>query len=104
MPISLILVYPNTVIAVRLVFDFYVLLGKKMKFLAVILFVVFIGGCANSQTSAETNDGLICKMEKPTGSNIAKRVCRTPEQMAAIEKQSKKAVHNIQRNSTNTNN
>lgn len=73
-----------------------------MKFLAVILFVVFIGGCANSQTSAEANDGLICKMEKPTGSNIATRVCRTPEQIAAQEKEGKKSVQDIQRNSVNT--
>ncbi len=75
-----------------------------MKFLGVILFAVFITGCVNSQTSSKANDGLICKMEKPTGSNIATRVCRTPEQIAAQEKEGKKSVHDIQTNSVNTNN
>jgi len=75
-----------------------------MKFLGVVLFTVFITGCANSKTSANTNDGLICKMEKPTGSNIATRVCRTPEQIAAQEKKGKKSVHDIQRNSTSIKN
>ncbi|MCF7518647.1 MULTISPECIES: hypothetical protein [unclassified Pseudoalteromonas] len=73
-----------------------------MKFLSVILLAVLMSGCASSSDEQASNDGLICKREKPTGSNIPTRVCRTPEQIAAMEKESKEGIRDIQRNSTNT--
>lgn len=73
-----------------------------MKYLVVTLAIILISGCSSSSQQQASNDGLICKMEKPTGSNIATRVCRTPEQIAALEKEGQKGVRDIQRNSTNT--
>ncbi|QMW13667.1 hypothetical protein H3302_11335 [Pseudoalteromonas sp. MT33b] len=73
-----------------------------MKFLSVAFLAVLMTGCASSSDEQASNDGLICKMEKPTGSNIPKRVCRTPEQIAAMEKEGRDGIRDIQRNSTNT--
>ncbi|MEJ6497383.1 hypothetical protein [Pseudoalteromonas lipolytica] len=73
-----------------------------MRFLMLALVGLALSGCANSGKEQASIDGLICKMEKPTGSNIATRVCRTPEQIAALEKEGKQGIRDIQRNSTNT--
>lgn len=41
------------------------------------------GPSANNTTAKSgSNPGLICKEERPTGSNLPREVCRTPEQMA----------------------
>jgi hypothetical protein len=39
-------------------------------------------GASSQQTTASTGNGsgLICHEEKPTGTSIAREVCRTPEQ------------------------
>lgn len=57
-------------------------------------------GCSSSNNNANTaiaDDGKICKMEKTTGSNIATRVCRTPEQIAYQEKIAKEAMKDMTR-------
>jgi len=62
-----------------------------MKFitqLVTVSIVILVSACASSgnnnnsaSTPAASNDGKICKMEKKTGSNVRKKVCRTPEQI-----------------------
>jgi len=61
--------------------------------------VVLMSACASSgnksaSTTSGSNDGKICKMEKKTGSNVRKKVCRTPEE---IEKQRRTAKELAQR-------
>ena len=55
-----------------------------IKRITILTLALGLAGCANSEDStaqAKADDGMICKMEKPTGSNIATRVCRTPEEL-----------------------
>jgi hypothetical protein len=42
-------------------------------------------GSGQGPTTAQAgkSDGMICRMEQPTGSSISREVCRTPEQMEA---------------------
>lgn len=59
-------------------------------------------GCSstnNNESTAAADNGKICKMEKTTGSNIATRVCRTPEQIAYDEKIAKEAMKEMTRGS-----
>jgi len=68
-----------------------------MKFytkLAALFIVISATACTstgNKGASKTTvnSDGKICKMEKATGSNIRKKVCRTPEQIALAERAAK---------------
>ena len=56
-----------------------------MKHLCTVLLVILASGCTSAAAlKASESDGKICKLEKTTGSNIATRVCRTPEQIAYL--------------------
>lgn len=56
-----------------------------IKRITILTLALGLAGCANSESSTAQakaeDDGMVCKMEKPTGSNIATRVCRTPEEL-----------------------
>lgn len=55
-------------------------------FLAIVIPTLFACGSTsknNTASAKENTDGLICKSEKVLGSKIAKRVCRTPQQIEA---------------------
>ncbi len=60
------------------------------------LATLFLAGCAANGDATANKDGLICKMVKPTGSNIPTRVCLTQEEMAEQEKQGKKLISDLQ--------
>ena len=71
-----------------------------MKHLCTILLVILASGCTSAAAlNASESDGKICKLEKTTGSNIATRVCRTPEQIAYQEKLSREAMREMTRGS-----
>ena len=71
-----------------------------MKHLYIVLLVILTSGCTSaSALKASESDGKICKLEKTTGSNIATRVCRTPEQIAYQEKMSQEAMREMTRGS-----
>lgn len=71
-----------------------------MKHLYIVLLVILASGCTSaSALKASESDGKICKLEKTTGSNIATRVCRTPEQIAYQEKMSQEAMRGMTRGS-----
>lgn len=58
-----------------------------MKFLILVLFATLVTGCVSSITdNAAEKDGVVCKSDRPTGSNIPTRICRTADQIEAIEK------------------
>lgn len=46
---------------------------------------------------ASENDDMVCRMEKPLGSNMKKRVCRTKEQMAQEMESARKAASGSQK-------
>lgn len=60
----------------------------------------------NKATAAAKADDnkphLICQFTKPLGSNITKRVCRTPEEIKAAEEQSQEAMRHMERSSNQT--
>ena len=80
-----------------------------MKFKAIfisIATVALLGACSSQPTdgataSADTSKK-ICKYEKNTGSNIGKRVCRTPEQIEAERKASQELVKRQRHAATNS--
>jgi len=56
------------------------------KHFTILLMTLVSVGCANNfnnkeKTANVDKSDLICVSEKPTGSNISKRVCRTPAQI-----------------------
>ena len=71
-----------------------------MKHLCTVLLVILASVCTSAAAlKASESDGKICKLEKTTGSNIATRVCRTPEQIAYQEKLSQEAMREMTRGS-----
>lgn len=60
----------------------------------------------NKATAAAKADDnkphLICQFTKPLGSNITKRVCRTPEEIKAAEAQSQEAMERLERSGNQT--
>ncbi|MCG7567711.1 hypothetical protein MHM95_15620 [Pseudoalteromonas sp. CnMc7-15] len=67
--------------------------------------VVLLSGCAGQTNEGQTanNDGLICELKRPTGSNIPKRVCMTAEEKAAQEKAGQDYVkRELNRGTTNS--
>ncbi len=70
--------------------------------LAIALSVSFAAGCATSQprpaSGLATHDAngnkLICRMERPIGSNIAEMVCRTQEAADAERQATQSAIQN----------
>jgi hypothetical protein len=71
--------------------------GNRMKSiikLVVVSIVVLISACASSDNKSagaapENNDAKICKMEKKTGSNVRKKVCRTAEEIEKMRRTAK---------------
>jgi len=71
-----------------------------MKYTAIVILILLASGCTSaSGLKASESDGKICTLEKTTGSNIATRVCRTPEQIAYQEKISQEAMRDMTRGS-----
>lgn len=82
-----------------------------MKYLIILAAVFALGACnstssaskdsveSNEQTVAAVNDndGVVCKMEKRTGSNMMTRVCRTAEERAAQAEAGREGMLRLQR-------
>ena len=47
---------------------------------------------------AEKEAGLICKMERQTGTRFKKKICRTPEQMAMLKEASQRKADMLRTN------
>lgn len=47
-------------------------------------------------SSANNDDGVVCKMEKRIGSNMMTRVCRTAEERAAMEEAAREGILRLQ--------
>ena len=80
---------------------------KKIPLFSLSLFVIIIAGCSTTSSNkvaaedltdeqiAKYNEGksvenqIVCRMEKPLGSNIAERVCYTVAQLKAREEADK---------------
>ena len=80
---------------------------KKIPLFSLSLFVIIIAGCSTTSSNkvaaedltdeqiAKYNEGksvenqIVCRMEKPLGSNIAERVCYTVAQLRAREEADK---------------
>lgn len=55
-------------------------------------------GNSQAENNASTSkDEMVCRMEKPLGSNMKKRVCRAKDQVAKEEEASHKEVSNNQK-------
>ncbi|MBT0587378.1 hypothetical protein [Alteromonas oceanisediminis] len=74
---------------------------------------VMISGCQSTQTSAtpsdpksvaalDSDDGVVCKMERRVGSNMMTRVCRTAEERAAQEEAAREGMLRLQGGSMTT--
>ncbi|MBT0584861.1 hypothetical protein [Alteromonas oceanisediminis] len=80
-----------------------------MKYIFLVVGLLALAGCnstdtASSSSSSEQNvaaidkdDGVICKMERRTGSNMMTRVCRTAEERAAQEEAGREGLRRLQR-------
>jgi len=72
------------------------------KYITTLLATLALVGCAgnSAQTGNTANadrSDLVCVSEKPTGSNIAKRVCRTPAQMELERARAEQATDKLRR-------
>lgn len=83
------------------------LLRVKLGVIAAASLLVVLAGCAGSGgpkefRSAEEIDmqKIICRSEKPTGSRIAKRVCKTEGEWLAEAEESKELMRNRDRGPT----
>ncbi|WP_115717718.1 hypothetical protein [Gallaecimonas mangrovi] len=71
--------------------------------------VLLVAGCAGSQHAKTAkvdngkNDHLICDYEKPLGSMITKKVCRTREQIKAAERDGQDDIHRLQNTAQDNN-
>ena len=74
--------------------------------------ITFLAGCQSSQTAStsatsnsalNSDDGVICKMEKRVGSNMMTRVCRTAEQRAAEQEAGRDGMLRLQGGSMTSN-
>jgi hypothetical protein len=65
--------------------------------------VIFISSCAvgpsdkYGRDKLATEDGRVCIKEKVVGSQIPKRVCGTPEEMAMLQKKSEELMRRMHR-------
>lgn len=79
---------------------------KKVLPLAAIVSVMLTGcnatdndGAKVAKSNAEESDGLVCRMEKKTGSNRMTRVCFTAEEREQMEEASREGWLRLQRSS-----
>ncbi|MFY8272954.1 hypothetical protein AAEU32_02325 [Pseudoalteromonas sp. SSDWG2] len=74
-----------------------------IKMSLAVLCTMILLGCSSTHDGqqASNEDGMICELKKPTGSNIPKRVCMTKEQKEAQEKAGQEYI-NQQRNRATT--
>jgi hypothetical protein len=49
---------------------------------------------ASSPAAAGDRSGKVCRMETPTGSNLSREICRTPEEMASDRKDAEDLFRN----------
>ncbi|MDM7860522.1 hypothetical protein QTP81_07930 [Alteromonas sp. ASW11-36] len=56
-----------------------------------------------SDGTANNDDGVICRMEKRTGSNMMTRVCRTAEERAVLEQAGREGFERLQRTGITSN-
>jgi len=74
----------------------------KNKIITVSL-AILISACAvgpsdkYGRDKLATEDGRVCIKEKVVGSQIPKRVCGTPEEMAMLQKKSEELMRRMQR-------
>ena len=93
-------------------------INNAVKGLAAMTIIAGLAGCQNTQSAAvadkqdsqltnavaaNTDDGVVCKMEKRIGSNMMTRVCRTAEQRAAQAEAGKEGWLRLQRMGSTTN-
>jgi hypothetical protein len=57
-----------------------------------------------AKTAGEDEQKLVCQMERPVGSNISRKVCRTPEQIEQDREAAQEAMRGVQQGTSRESN